>query len=42
MIPDYTERSIAELVSLSGRTAVVTGGAAGVGAAISRDRKSVV
>ncbi|MGW0854526.1 SDR family NAD(P)-dependent oxidoreductase [Streptomyces sp. NPDC002690] len=36
MIPDYTERSIAELVSLSGRTAVVTGGAAGVGAAISR------
>lgn len=35
-IPDLTERSIAELLSLSGRCAVVTGGAQGLGHAIAR------
>lgn len=34
--PDVTENSISELVSLAGRTAVVTGGAAGIGKAIGR------
>lgn len=33
-IADVTDRSVAELVSLSGRTAVVTGGARGLGRAI--------
>jgi NAD(P)-dependent dehydrogenase (short-subunit alcohol dehydrogenase family) len=32
--PDLTSRSLAELVSLTGRTAVVTGGAVGIGKAI--------
>jgi NAD(P)-dependent dehydrogenase (short-subunit alcohol dehydrogenase family) len=32
--PDVSNRSIAELISLSGRTAVVTGGAAGIGLGI--------
>src|SRR5260370_3776590 len=33
-IPDVSEKSIAELVSLKGRNAVVTGGARGIGLAI--------
>jgi NAD(P)-dependent dehydrogenase (short-subunit alcohol dehydrogenase family) len=33
-VPDVTERSIAQLVSLEGRRAVVTGGAKGIGAAV--------
>jgi NAD(P)-dependent dehydrogenase (short-subunit alcohol dehydrogenase family) len=33
---DVTGRSLAELISLKGRTAVVTGGAAGIGRAISK------
>ena len=36
MIPDVSDRSIAELVSLEGRVAVVTGGARGTGLAIAR------
>jgi NAD(P)-dependent dehydrogenase (short-subunit alcohol dehydrogenase family) len=36
MIPDVSDRSIAELVSLDGRVAVVTGGARGTGLAIAR------
>ncbi len=35
-IPDVSDRSIAELISLAGRNAVVTGGARGIGFAISR------
>jgi NAD(P)-dependent dehydrogenase (short-subunit alcohol dehydrogenase family) len=35
-VPDFTDRSIAELVSLEGRVAVVTGGARGTGAGIVR------
>jgi NAD(P)-dependent dehydrogenase (short-subunit alcohol dehydrogenase family) len=35
-IPDFTDRPIAELVSLEGRVAVVTGGARGTGAGIVR------
>ena len=35
-IADVSERSVAELVSLSGRRAVVTGGAQGLGKAIAR------
>src|SRR6516165_5825362 len=35
-IPDFTDRSIAQLVSLEGRVAVVTGGARGTGAGIVR------
>lgn len=35
-IPDFTDRPIAELVSLAGRVAVVTGGARGTGAGIVR------
>ncbi|MEE8600513.1 SDR family NAD(P)-dependent oxidoreductase [Euzebya tangerina] len=35
-LPDLTEASLADLVSLEGRTAVITGGAAGIGAAIAR------
>jgi NAD(P)-dependent dehydrogenase (short-subunit alcohol dehydrogenase family) len=34
MIPDVSDRSIAELISLDGRVAVVTGGAKGTGLAI--------
>ncbi|MEO5899279.1 MAG: SDR family NAD(P)-dependent oxidoreductase, partial [Ilumatobacteraceae bacterium] len=34
MIPDHTERPLADLVSLSGRRAVVTGSASGIGRAI--------
>ncbi|MEO5898571.1 MAG: glucose 1-dehydrogenase [Ilumatobacteraceae bacterium] len=34
MIPDHTERPLADLVSLSGRRAVVTGAASGIGRAI--------
>jgi NAD(P)-dependent dehydrogenase (short-subunit alcohol dehydrogenase family) len=34
VVPDIRERSIADLVSLAGRTAVVTGGAAGIGLGI--------
>jgi NAD(P)-dependent dehydrogenase (short-subunit alcohol dehydrogenase family) len=34
-IPDVSERSISDLLSLKGRVAVVTGGAAGIGYAIS-------
>ena len=33
-IPDVSEKSIAELISLKGRNAVVTGGARGIGLAI--------
>lgn len=32
--PDFTSRSLAELISLAGRTAVVTGGAVGIGKVI--------
>lgn len=35
-IPDVTGRSIQQLVSLEGRTAVVNGGAHGIGAAVAR------
>jgi len=35
-IPDISDRSVTELISLAGRTAVVTGGAVGIGWAISR------
>ena len=35
-IPDVSDRSLRELVSLQGRTAVVTGGAQGLGRAIAR------
>ena len=35
-IADVTDKSIAELVSLAGRTAVVTGGGQGLGKAIAR------
>ncbi|MEW9856452.1 SDR family NAD(P)-dependent oxidoreductase [Novosphingobium sp. M1R2S20] len=35
-VPDVSERSIAELVSLKGRVAVVTGGAQGLGRAMAR------
>ncbi len=35
-IPDVSDRSLGELVSLQGRTAVVTGGARGLGRAIAR------
>jgi NAD(P)-dependent dehydrogenase (short-subunit alcohol dehydrogenase family) len=35
-VPDLTDRSLGELVSLRGRSAVVTGGAKGLGRAISR------
>jgi NAD(P)-dependent dehydrogenase (short-subunit alcohol dehydrogenase family) len=35
-IPDVTERSLPELISLAGRTAVITGGAKGLGHAIAR------
>ena len=35
-IPDYTNRSLAELLSLSGRVAVVTGAGQGIGSAIAR------
>jgi NAD(P)-dependent dehydrogenase (short-subunit alcohol dehydrogenase family) len=35
-VADVTEKSVQELVSLSGRTAVVTGGAQGLGRAIAR------
>ena len=35
-VPDHTETGIGQLVSLAGRTAVVTGGARGIGAAIGR------
>lgn len=35
-VPDVTEKSIAELVSLAGRVAVVTGGAQGLGKAMAR------
>lgn len=35
-IPDVSGRSLTELISLDGRVAVVTGGAAGIGAAIAR------
>ncbi len=35
-IPDVSDRSLRELVSLQGRTAVVTGGAQGLGGAIAR------
>jgi len=34
MIPDHSERSLAELVRLDGRRAVVTGGAKGIGGAM--------
>src|SRR2546430_14375712 len=34
--PDVSSRSLAELISLAGRTAVVTGGGKGIGAAVSR------
>ena len=34
--PDHTAAEISQLVSLAGRTAVVTGGARGIGAAIGR------
>ena len=34
--PDYPDRSIAQLISLSGRTAVVTGAAAGIGLGIAQ------
>lgn len=33
-VPDVSDRSLAELISLEGRVAVVTGGAAGIGLAI--------
>ena len=36
MIPDMTDRSLADLASLAGRRAVVTGGARGIGAATAR------
>jgi NAD(P)-dependent dehydrogenase (short-subunit alcohol dehydrogenase family) len=36
MIADVSERAIAELVSLKGRAAVVTGGASGIGLSIAR------
>jgi NAD(P)-dependent dehydrogenase (short-subunit alcohol dehydrogenase family) len=36
MIPDHTNRPLADLLSLAGRRAVVTGGARGIGAAIVR------
>src|SRR5438552_13200646 len=35
-IPDVSDHSITELISLQGRNAVVTGGARGIGFAISR------
>jgi NAD(P)-dependent dehydrogenase (short-subunit alcohol dehydrogenase family) len=34
--PDFSETSLADLVSLSGRVAIVTGGASGIGAATAR------
>jgi NAD(P)-dependent dehydrogenase (short-subunit alcohol dehydrogenase family) len=36
MIPDHTDTPLADLVSLAGRRAVVTGGARGIGAAVVR------
>jgi NAD(P)-dependent dehydrogenase (short-subunit alcohol dehydrogenase family) len=36
MIPDHSERTLADLLSLEGRRAVVTGGGRGIGAAIVR------
>jgi NAD(P)-dependent dehydrogenase (short-subunit alcohol dehydrogenase family) len=36
MIADVSDKSIPELVSLAGRTAVITGGARGIGAAIAK------
>ena len=36
MIPDVSQQSIASLISLKGRSAVITGGAKGLGAAIAR------
>jgi NAD(P)-dependent dehydrogenase (short-subunit alcohol dehydrogenase family) len=36
MIPDHSERTLVDLLSLAGRRAVVTGGARGIGAAIVR------
>lgn len=36
MIPDHSDRPLVELLSLTGRRAVVTGGARGIGAAIVR------
>ena len=36
VVPDMSERSLKQLMSLEGRVAVVTGGAAGIGAAICR------
>jgi NAD(P)-dependent dehydrogenase (short-subunit alcohol dehydrogenase family) len=36
MIPDHSERTLADLLSLEGRRAVVTGGGRGIGAAVVR------
>jgi NAD(P)-dependent dehydrogenase (short-subunit alcohol dehydrogenase family) len=35
-VPDVSARSLAELLSLEGRVAVVTGGARGIGLAVCR------
>ena len=35
-VPDFTDASLLDLISLEGRVAVVTGGAAGIGAAVAR------